>query len=490
MPTTSRRVLIYGAGEAGAMVVEEITKHPEEQIAVFGFIDDDPQKRGTRVRGVKVFGARQTLVGCIRNFDINEMIIAMPSIGKPVIRDIVKVCMAEKVKLLIVPSTREILEGTVRFDQIKSLDLADLLDREEVRIDDARIRSSIEGKRVLVTGAAGSIGSVLVHKILTYEPSVVIALDINENGLFYLSHTVGNGLCGPRTRFIPCVADIKDRAILGEIFSLYEPELIYHAAAYKHVPLMESHQRMVLLNNILGTRNLLDLSGGKTVEKFIGISTDKAVHPISIMGKTKRICELMIRAYAERGVNGCTVRFGNVLGSNGSVITVFQEQIRQGGPLTITSPCMERFFMTIHEATSLVLQAGSFGRDGNIYVLDMGRPIRIKELAENLIVLSGLTPGSDIAINYIGLREGEKLSETLFWEDAQIYESEHSGIFIEKSAVDGAALLDNVQRLSDSIYQLNADQLSGAVDDTLALRGNGPAGRGRALSGVAVSAAD
>jgi FlaA1/EpsC-like NDP-sugar epimerase len=198
----------------------------------------------------------------------------------------------------------------------------------------------------------------------------------------------------------------------------------------------------------------------------------------------------MIRAYAERGVNGCTVRFGNVLGSNGSVITVFQEQIRQGGPLTITSPCMERFFMTIHEATSLVLQAGSFGRDGNIYVLDMGRPIRIKELAENLIVLSGLTPGSDIAINYIGLREGEKLSETLFWEDAQVFESEHSGIFIEKSAVDGSALLDKVQRLSNSIYLLNADQLSGAVDDTLALRGDGPAGLGRALSGVAMSAAD
>jgi FlaA1/EpsC-like NDP-sugar epimerase len=462
-----RRVLIYGAGEAGGMVLEEILKRPEEKIGVFGFVDDDPAKIGKRVRGVKVLGGKHTLVGWIRNFDINEIIIAMPSIEKRAIREVVKVCKSEKVKLLVVPSTREIIEGTVRFDQIKSLDLADLLDREEVRVDAGLIRASVEGKRVLVTGAAGSIGSVLVAELLRYRPATVLALDISENGLFYLMNRMKGAVERVDTKLIPCVADVKERRILEEVFALNLPQVVFHAAAYKHVPLMESHQRVVLLNNVVGCKNLLELSEETGVERFVAISTDKAVHPISVMGKTKRICELLVGAFASRGLNACSVRFGNVLGSNGSVVTVFQEQIARGGPVTITSPFIERFFMTVAEATSLVLQAASISEGGNIYVLDMGKPIKIKDLAENLIVLSGFTPEVDIKINYTGLREGERLSETLFYDDCVVRPSGYAGIAVERSFVDHEEVLKKVQTLTDAVYYLSTEQLNDAVDSVV-----------------------
>jgi FlaA1/EpsC-like NDP-sugar epimerase len=459
-----RRVLIYGAGEAGIMVLEEILKHPEEQMMVFGFVDDDPSKNGKRFHGVKVLGGKHSLVGRIRDLDINEVIVAMPSIGMGAVRDVVKVCKSEKVKLLVVPSTREIIEGAVRFDQIKSLDLADLLDREEVKIDTERIRASVEGERVLVTGAAGSIGSALVAELLRYHPATVVALDLSENGLFYLTHRMKGSVERGGTKLVPCVADIKDRRILEEIFTHYAPQAIFHAAAYKHVPLMESHQRIVILNNVVGCKNLLELSEETGVERFIAISTDKAVRPVSVMGKTKRICELMVGAFASRGLKACCVRFGNVLGSEGSVVAVFKEQIARGGPLTITSPSMERFFMTVSEATSLVLQAASMGEGGSIYVLDMGKPIKIKDLAENLIVLSGFTPEADIKINYTGLREGERLSETLFYDDSIVRPSGYDGIAVERSVVDCEEVLKKVQTLSDAVYDLTSEQMSDIMD--------------------------
>lgn len=464
-----RRVLICGAGEAGIMVMNEIRRHPEEHIEVVGFIDDDIKKIGKSIQGLKVFGGKLKLKECIRNLNINEVIIAMPSISKKVIKGIVKTCKAEKVKLLIVPSTMEIIEGAVRFDQIKQLDLADLLDRDEVRINSDEIRNYIEGKRILVTGAAGSIGSELVRELLRYNPHTIIALDMNENGLFYLSHDIKKVLNG-RTKFIPCVSDIKYKNILDELFYLYKPEIVFHAAAYKHVPLMENHIRMIFLNNVVGTRNMLDVSHYYRIDKFIGISTDKAVYPVSVMGKTKRICECMIGMYNKKGMESCSVRFGNVLGSNGSVITVFQDQINQGGPITITSPYMERYFMTLHEATSLVLQAGSFGGSGNIYVLDMGKPIKIKDLAENMIILSGLTPGTDIKINYTGVRAGEKLSEELFYRDIKVIESRHKGIFIEKSIADEKFIMDSLDTLTRDIYILNGEQINNAMDQVLNIK--------------------
>jgi FlaA1/EpsC-like NDP-sugar epimerase len=260
--------------------------------------------------------------------------------------------------------------------------------------------------------------------------------------------------------------------------------VVFHAAAYKHVPLMESHQRIVLLNNVVGCKNMLELSEKAGVERFVAVSTDKAVCPISVMGKTKRICELMVGSFASKGFNACSVRFGNVLGSNGSVITVFQEQIAEGGPVTITSPYMERYFMTVAEATSLVLQAASMGTRGDICVLDMGKPIRIKELAENLIVLSGFTPEVDIKINYTGLRDGERLSESLFYDDSIVLPSGYDGIAIERCIVDYAEVLKKVQILSDTIYDLSSAQMNCLVDEIMACAGAPGSRKRRSEEGV------
>jgi len=453
-----RRVLICGAGEAGSMVLEEILKHPEERIEVVGFIDDDPEKAKVSLHGKIVLGGRSKLSECIDLHTIKEVIIAMPSIPKDVIKDIVRICKAKKVRLLIVPSTMEIIEGVVHFDQIKKLDLSDLLEREEVSIDTEEIRRSIRGKKILVSGAAGSIGSQLIRDLAGYSPAVLIALDSNENGLFYLSRD-GKAFIHEETWFIPCVADIKNRIIVDEIFSRYRPDIVFHAAAYKHVPLMESHERMIFLNNVVGTRAMLEASRNSGIEKFIGISTDKAVHSVSVMGKTKRICELMTGIYSGDGMNSCSVRFGNVLGSNGSVSTIFAEQIAKGGPVTITSPYMERYFMTVHEATSLVMQAATNGNSGNIYVLDMGRPIRIKDLAENLIILSGLTPHEDIPILYTGIRAGEKYREELYHRDVEILPSTHPGIFVEKNVSRNPLLMKMIDDLAEHIYELNEDEI-------------------------------
>ncbi len=462
-----RKVLIYGAGEAGVMVLNEIKKHPEENIEVFGFFDDDKNKIGKNIHDLKVMGGKLLLKKKIRELRINEVIIAMPSISKKVIKEIVKICKSEKIKLLIVPSTMEIIEGTVRFDQIKTLDLADLLDRDEIKIQSDAIKNYIEGRKILVTGAAGSIGSELVKDLIQYEPHTIIALDINENGLFYLSQKLKNNISIKNTNIIPCITDIKDKNLLKEIFYLYKPEVLFHAAAYKHVPLMEHHIRIIFLNNIIGTGNLLELSHNFNVRKYIGISTDKAVYPVSIMGKTKRICELLTNAYSQKGLEACSVRFGNVLGTNGSVIPIFQEQIKRGGPVTITSPNMERYFMTIQEATSLVLQAGSIGEEGNTYVLDMGKPIKIQNLAENMIILSGFSPGTDITINYTGIREGEKITEELFYQESEVKKSKYEGIYIEKNVTDPEYLLKFLETLKTDIYHLPCEQINNAMEQII-----------------------
>ncbi len=455
-----RRVLIYGAGEAGEMVLHEIEKHREEKIEVVGFIDDDSAKAGLLVGGVSVLGGKEALRHTIRKLDINEVIIAMPSTQKQVVREIVRICISERVKLLIVPSTWEILEGSVRFNQIRGIDPADLMDREKIRLDAGKIRGYLEGKTVLVTGAAGSIGSRLVHKILHFNPKKLIALDISENGLFYLLQELGeNG-----HPIVPCVLDIKDNRMLRDLFCRYRPGVAFHAAAYKHVPLMENNVRMVFLNNVEGTLNLLRLSMYYGVQRFIGISTDKAVYPVSVMGKTKRLCELLVQAYASMGLKASSVRFGNVLGSNGSVITVFQEQIKRGGPLTLTSPEMERYFMTVDEATSLVLQAGSIDAGGGTYVLDMGDPIKIKDLAESYIILCGHTPVDEIQILYTGVRAGEKLKEELFYRDRERCMSGCKGIFIERERIEPEHVLTEVSEIIDGVYDMGPGEIVGCMD--------------------------
>ncbi len=459
-----RRVLIYGAGEAGEMVLAEVRRRPEENIVVQGFMDDDAAKQGLSPGGVPVRGGRESLREVIRTRDINEVIIAMPSIRKPVIREIVRICKQEKVKLLIVPSTREIIEGNVSYEQIKSIHPADLLDREEVHIESDKIRACVRGRVVLVTGAAGSIGSELVRKLLTYKPRELLLLDISENGLFYLLQTIGEGSPHAAEVVRTLVSDIKNGPMLEEIFMKHKPEVVYHAAAYKHVPIMEDNVRMIFLNNVVGTANLLRLALYYGVERFIGISTDKAVYPVSVMGKTKRIGELLVKCYAGKGLRASSVRFGNVLGSNGSVITVFKRQIERGGPVTITSPGMERYFMTVHEAVSLVLQAGTLEGNGNIYVLEMGDPIRISDLAENLIILSGCTPGVDMEIQYTGIRAGEKLREELFHKGAKISESLHRGIYIETCDVDCSGLVELVESSEEKMHLIEELELTGIMD--------------------------
>lgn len=459
-----RRVLIYGAGEAGEMVLAEVRRRTEENIEVQGFMDDDAAKQGLSPGGVPVRGGRESLREVIRTRDINEVIIAMPSIRKPVIREIVRICKQEKVKLLIVPSTREIIEGNVSYEQIKSIHPADLLDREEVHIESDKIRACVRGRVVLVTGAAGSIGSELVRKLLTYKPRELLLLDISENGLFYLLQTIGEGSPHAAEVVRTRVSDIKNGPMLEEIFMKHKPEVVYHAAAYKHVPIMEDNVRMIFLNNVVGTANLLRLALYYGVERFIGISTDKAVYPVSVMGKTKRIGELLVKCYAGKGLRASSVRFGNVLGSNGSVITVFKRQIERGGPVTITSPGMERYFMTVHEAASLVLQAGTLEGNGNIYVLEMGDPIRIRDLAENLIILSGCTPGVDMEIQYTGIRAGEKLREELFHKGAKISESPHRGIYIETCDVDCSGLVELVESSEEKMHLIEELELTGIMD--------------------------
>ncbi|MGQ9615658.1 MAG: polysaccharide biosynthesis protein [Spirochaetota bacterium] len=458
-----RRVLIYGAGEAGEMVLQEIEKHPEERIEVYGFIDDDKAKVGCRIGAVRVLGGKEVLRGSIREYGINEVIIAMPSIEKPVIRDIVKICISERVKPLIVPSTWEIINGRVGFNQIRGIDPSDLIERESVKIDTERISGYIEGRTVLITGAAGSIGNRLVQKVLHYRPKKLIALDINESGLFYLIQGLGE----KRVTVVPCVEDIKDDRMLRDVFCRYRPSVVFHTAAYKHVPLMENNIRMAFINNVGGTLNLLRLSMYYGVQRFVGISTDKAVYPVSVMGKTKRLCELIVEAYAFMGLKACSVRFGNVLGSNGSVLTVFQEQLRRGGPLTLTSPDMERYFMTLEEATSLVLQAGGLEDSGVTYVLDMGNPIRIKDLAESCIILYGHTPMEDIKILYTGVRAGEKLKEELFYHENDVSMSSCRGIFIEKEVFDPEKMLNGVVEIMDKVYDVSYKEIISRMEEII-----------------------
>ena len=462
--TVMRRVLIYGAGEAGEMVLEEISKRPQENIDVQGFMDDDEAKLGTSIRDVPVLGGRKNLQKAIRSHAINEIIIAMPSIAKTAVREIVRTCKKEKVKLLIVPSTREIIEGNVNYEQIKNIHPADLLDREEVHIESEKIRGYIRGRVVLVTGAAGSIGSVLVKKILSYEPVELVLLDINENGLFYLLQSIGEDNQNKSAIVSGKVSDVKSGPMLEEIFMQHRPEIIFHAAAYKHVPIMEDNVRMIVLNNVIGTAKLLQCALDYGVERFIAISTDKAVCPVSVMGKTKRICELLVKCYANKGLKASSVRFGNVLGSNGSVVTVFKRQIEHGGPVTITSPGMERYFMTIDEAVSLVLQAGTLSGVGDIHVLEMGNPIRIRDLAESLLILSGYTPDVDVEIRYTGMRAGEKLTEELFHSGAKVSESPYRGIYIEQCIPECSTLLDHIQHIEMGIHQLEEQRLKEIMD--------------------------
>ncbi len=411
-----KAVLVFGAGDAGEMIVRDMKNNPSYQYTPVGFIDDDRAKQGSSIHGVPVLGGCKDLQRILTQTRPDEVLIAIPSAPPKAIREIVHALEPSKIPITTLPSLGDVLNGNVKTSQIRKLSIEDLLARPPVDLDPAPVSSLIAGKRVLVTGAGGSIGSELCRQIVALRPSELVLLDRYENGLYDIAGQLGRGPGSVALRSV--IADIGDANRIGEVFSTCRPQLVFHAAAHKHVPMMELNPCEAVKNNVLGTRCVARAADRFGVERFVMISTDKAVNPTSIMGVTKRVAEFVVQAIGQRSATVfSTVRFGNVLGSNGSVVPFFLDQIKAGGPVTVTHPDMRRFFMLIPEAVTLVLHAATMASGGDVFVLDMGEQIRVADMARNLIRLSGYVPDQDIEIRYIGSRPGEKLSEELVGTD-------------------------------------------------------------------------
>jgi FlaA1/EpsC-like NDP-sugar epimerase len=447
-----KRTLIYGAGSAGATLLKEIRNNPRLAYLVCGFIDDDGAKRGMRIDGVPVLGRGEALQSIVHDRCVEMILIGIPSASGSQMTRILGLCDNAGVECKTVPGLAEVIEANGLAGQIREVAVEDLLERTPIHLEESAIRTAIEGKMVLVTGAAGSIGSELCRQIARYRPAGIVGFEIAESPLFEIDLEM-------QTRFrdvpfYPEVGNIQNRARLEEVLRGYRPRLLYHAAAYKHVPLMETHVFEAIENNIFGTYNLAVAAGEYGVEEFVMLSTDKAVHPRSVMGATKRVAELLLQFLQNGGTQYIMVRFGNVLGSKGSVIPIFKKQISEGGPVRITHRDMRRFFMTIPEASQLVLQASAIAKGGQVCVLDMGQPVKIVDLAKNLILLSGMRPDEDIKIEYTGIRPGEKLYEELssLMEDTVPSHHEKIRIFVEREMPDVELLswLRNLQRICES----------------------------------------
>lgn len=425
-----KKVLIVGAGVAGRDVLREIIGNPDLGLRVVGFIDDDPAKTGALIDGLKVIGEKRDLESDINKLKIKEVIIAIPSAAGEKVAEYVKICSEARVDFRIVPRVKEIIEGKAHVKSLRKVQVEDLLGRPVVKADVEYLKGFFAGKVVLVTGAAGSIGSELSRQIAAYSPKKLILLDWWENGMFELQNELMKDFPKRKMQFV--IGNIQDKGKILRVMKTYMPNYIFHAAAYKHVPAMEANPEEAVKNNVFGTLNVAEVANAVNVERFVLISTDKAVKPVSVMGMTKLITEGIAQM-----LNGKTkfmaVRFGNVLESYGSVIPVFRKQIDAGGPVTITDKRMTRFFMTIPEAVQLVLKASSLGKGGELFVLDMGKPVSIYTLAENLIRLSGYIPGKDIMIAITGKRPGEKISEELFAYGEDLVSTKEGKIFVTKS---------------------------------------------------------
>lgn len=410
-----RKVLVVGAGDAGEMMVREMLNTPEKGFLPVAFADDDPIKLGHRIHNVPILGTTAQIPQIVEQNDIDEIVIAIPAATGKTLRRILDYCRDSSAATKALPRIADIIAGRVTIDRMRKVGVEDLLGRDPVTVNLDEICGYVSGKCVLVTGAGGSIGSELSRQLAAYGPSKLVLLDHDENAIFAISQELSSAKNG--TELVSLVLDILDAKALDRVFRLHKPDVVFHAAAHKHVPLMEAQVLQAVKNNVAGTLNLTRLSQEHKVSTFVYVSTDKAVEPVSVMGMTKRVGELVMHAANEFGGTAfVSVRFGNVLGSNGSVIPTFKAQIAEGGPVTVTHPDMERYFMTIQEAVQLVIQTGAFGGRGETFILDMGQPVRIVHLVEELIRLSGFEPGEDIEVVFTGCRPGEKLTERLAWD--------------------------------------------------------------------------
>lgn len=451
------RVLVVGAGDAGDALIREIKNSKHLPMKIVGVIDDNQSKVGTYIHGVKVIGTRDDIVNKAEELHVDSIYVAMPSAPIQQVKEILDICKETGCELKKLPGVYQLVNGDVSVAKLKDVDVNDLLGREPIKTDLNSIMDYVSGKVVLVTGGGGSIGSELCRQIAKYNPKQLVIVDIYENTTYDVQNELKHNF--PDLNLVVLIASVRNTKRMDQIFATYRPDIVYHAAAHKHVPLMEESPNEAVKNNVLGTWKVVQAADRWKVKRFIMISTDKAVNPTNIMGATKRICEMIIQMYNNHSeTEFVATRFGNVLGSNGSVIPLFKKQIEEGGPVTVTHPDIIRYFMTIPEAVSLVLQAGAYAKGGEIFVLDMGKPVKIVDLARNLILLSGHKPDEDIKIVYTGLRPGEKLYEEMLMKEEGLQETPNKLIHIGKPIeMDEDKFMHQLEELKDYVVEEPGD---------------------------------
>ena len=464
-----KKILLIGAGDTGQSILRQTLQKYIGPVEVVGFLDDNPKKIGRELHGVPVIGSVNSILNISVLYD--EIYICIPSASRDELRMIVEECKKTNKPFKTLPSLSELIEGKVSLSQFREVSLVDLLGRKEITLDKSAINKFIKGKRVLVTGAGGSIGSELVRQCIKFEPSVLVMMDISELNLFEIDREIISD--DSTILFKPVLSDIRDYSVVDQIFNEFRPQVVFHAAAYKHVPMQEHFPWEAIKTNVYGTSNISDISIKYDVDKFVLVSTDKAVRPVNVMGATKRLAEIIIQNY--NNINNHTdfmsVRFGNVLGSSGSVIPIFQQQIKKGGPITITDPDMERYFMSITEASQLILQAGSLGRGGEVFILDMGAPIKIIDIANDLIRLSGYEPELDISIQFTGTRPGEKKTEELSLPNEELDKTKHDKIFvlnnININEKEVSKIILGIEKLKNGLSGKSANQVRSMLSSIL-----------------------
>ncbi len=463
-----KRVLIAGAGDAGALVVREMQRNPQTNLSPVGFVDDDPAKQKQEIHGTPVIGKLDELAHLIDLKKVDEVIIAIPSAPGQIVRQVTEVCRSKNIPFRTMPSLHELIGGKISVNRLREVDITDLLRRVPTHIDTELVGLSLGGRRVLVTGAGGSIGRELCRQVARWDPKELYLLGHGENSIFETLIEMQQSY--PALVVHPIIADIRDKGRIDHLFRAHQPQFVFHAAAHKHVPLMQANIEEAISNNVLGTRNIVEASITANVDRLVMISTDKAICPTSVYGATKRIGEMLVIDAAHRtGKSFSVVRFGNVLGSRGSVLLLFKRQIDHGGPVTVTHPDMERYFMTIPEAIHLVLQASAMGTGGEVFVLNMGDQIRILDLAKDLIRLSGLEPGKDIEIVFTGIRPGEKLREALWDEGADYVSTAHPDVLRlnESELMAGVDLQSAVGQLFELSRNCDPDQVVAVLNKTV-----------------------